>query len=241
MRSNQIATAIIWDYDGTLVDTRQKNFNVAKKIIKNITGKDSHEFPALSDIASYDAANKRATNWRDLYEKEYGLKDEKIDEAGKLWSEFQLNDETPTPVMHGIKDVLNALKQFPQGIVSQNARSSIAMALQKNGLAEYFQIIIGYEEVDLKKQKPEPDGLLMCVNELIGPRPAKVFFIGDHEVDIQCALRAREVITKNQQDIQILSIAALYGSHADQVNWKFHADFDAKVPQNIVNIVMNHT
>ena len=31
--------AVIWDYDGTLVDTGMKNLNVTRNIVKKITGK----------------------------------------------------------------------------------------------------------------------------------------------------------------------------------------------------------
>ena len=34
MKDKNNVCAVIWDYDGTLVDTKQKNFNVTKKIIK---------------------------------------------------------------------------------------------------------------------------------------------------------------------------------------------------------------
>jgi hypothetical protein len=44
--SNTNINAIIWDYDGTLVDTRQKNMNVTKKI---------HE----TDVLCVRAANRR--------------------------------------------------------------------------------------------------------------------------------------------------------------------------------------
>ena len=30
--------AVIWDFDGTLVDTRQKNFNVTRALVERIKG-----------------------------------------------------------------------------------------------------------------------------------------------------------------------------------------------------------
>jgi phosphoglycolate phosphatase-like HAD superfamily hydrolase len=36
--------AIIWDYDGTLVDTRYKNLNVTRNIIESIIETDAEEF-----------------------------------------------------------------------------------------------------------------------------------------------------------------------------------------------------
>ena len=53
MRLNSDLKAIIWDYDGTLADTRQKNLNVTRMIIKNISGRNPDEFSILEDVERY--------------------------------------------------------------------------------------------------------------------------------------------------------------------------------------------
>ncbi|MGD9326655.1 MAG: HAD family phosphatase, partial [Desulfobacterales bacterium] len=161
--SNSKIKAIIWDYDGTLVDTRHKNFNVTKNIMQSITGTDALEFPALRSLDSYRLANRRTSNWRELYRQEFNLTEKQIDEAGRLWTEYQLADDTEISFYEGIEAIICDLAEFPHGIVSQNSRSSIAENLKKKNLLQYFKHIVGYEEVDLKKQKPEPDGLLSCM------------------------------------------------------------------------------
>ena len=40
--------AIIWDYDGTLVDTHIKNLNVTRKIIEHITGKKPENIQSMN-------------------------------------------------------------------------------------------------------------------------------------------------------------------------------------------------
>ena len=54
MKSNSKIKAIIWDYDGTLVDSRIKNLNVTRKIIEKATGKKYSTFPALDNLQDFE-------------------------------------------------------------------------------------------------------------------------------------------------------------------------------------------
>ena len=147
IRNGQIR-AIIWDYDGTLVDTRLKNLNVTRKIIDNIIETGVAECSALESLDNYNSANRKASNWRELYRLEFGLTEEQIDVAGRLWTEFQLKDETDASLFDGIDQVIQALEGFPHGIVSQNSKRSITRNLAKTDLLPFFDYIVGYEEVD---------------------------------------------------------------------------------------------
>ncbi|MFQ5863861.1 MAG: HAD family hydrolase [bacterium] len=237
-RNNKIR-AIIWDYDGTLADTRQKNLNVTKKIIEKVTGTSAEKIAALQSLEKYDQAHRNATNWRELYMTVYGLSKEQTDDAGKLWAEYQLRDNTPTPFYDGIEEVLINLNWLPHGIVSQNAQTNIANVLQTRGLLDYFGYIVGYEQVDFEKQKPEPDGVLMCLEKIAELTSGFVFYIGDHEVDVKCALNANEVFRKNGLDINVVSIGASYGFKHDDSGWTIKPDYEAKTTHDIINIIQN--
>ena len=65
---NNAINAIIWDYDGTLVDTRSKNYNVTKEIVKKVTGKKPESYAVLRTLENYVQANKETNNWRILYQ-----------------------------------------------------------------------------------------------------------------------------------------------------------------------------
>lgn len=123
-------TAIVWDYDGTLVDTRLKNFRVARRIVAEVSGRPAERFAALRSIAAYEAALRRTANWRELYGRAFGFSEDETDGAGALWTGFQLEDETPVAPFDGIAETLAALAHLPHGIVSQNARTTIARALE---------------------------------------------------------------------------------------------------------------
>ena len=57
--------AVIWDFDGTLVDSSERNFRVARRIIRDALGKDETDFPFLASRRSYEETVRRRPNWRE--------------------------------------------------------------------------------------------------------------------------------------------------------------------------------
>ena len=229
--------AIIWDYDGTLVDTHIKNLNVTRKIIEYITGKKSEDLHPLKNLNNYRLATKKAKNWRTLYKNEFDLNENEIDKAGVLWSEFQLKDETEAPFYDGIINVIQTLNKYPHGIVSQNSRENIIQFLQKIKMLKYFKSILGYEEVESSKQKPEPDGLLQCISELVPLNTGTVIYIGDHETDIRCAINANKLFKENGSNLKVISIGAFYDADTNISSWKVQPDFAAEKVEDIIEII----
>ena len=230
-------TAIIWDYDGTLVDTRVKNLNVTRKIINDLTGLDANSFSVLQSQENYDAANRRRPNWRELYRKEFDFPESMIDKAGRMWTTYQLDDNTEVDFYGGIKEIISKMREYPQGIVSQNSRNNIIRYLEKCGLHSFFKVVVGYEEVDIKKQKPEPDGLLACIEELTNSGPGCICYIGDHETDVQCAGAANRILQQKKAEIDIICIGACYDSGGDLSKWRVRPDFTATTVRDIADII----
>ena len=229
--------SIIWDYDGTLVDSRQKNLNVTRKIVSQILKGDPTEIPALSSLTNYHQAHIKATNWREFYKESFGLTEEQTDDAGRMWTGYQLEDQTSIPLFDGVGEAIISLHGFPQGIVSQNSRENIIQYLMQKNLLSYFESVIGYEEVDLDKQKPNPEGLMMCIEKLTDFKPGIVIYIGDHESDVQCALNANNILRKNNPEIRIISIGAFYGFNVDTSDWSVLPDYQVKNAADIKSII----
>jgi HAD superfamily hydrolase (TIGR01549 family) len=188
-------------------------------------------------LENYNLANRKRFNWRELYHAEFNFSESQIDEAGKMWTSYQLSDDTEVDFYEGIGEVIGELARFPHGIVSQNSRSNIKRHLKNNRLLRFFKTIVGYEEVDLKKQKPEPDGLLNCIEMLSAFEPGLVCYIGDHETDVQCARRANRVLQQNKVNVKILSIGACYDPEADASTWNVRPDYEAQKVEEILDIV----
>ena len=232
--------AVIWDYDGTLVDSGAKNLVVTRAIVERITAQPARAFEALASMAGYRTALASTQNWREFYARSFLLSEEDVDRAGRLWAEYQLADTTPTPLVTGIAAVVRSLAHLPHGIVSQNAREAIAAVLDSSGLTGPFQAIIGFEEVDLRRQKPAPEGLLRCIEILTDLRPGYVFYVGDHETDAVCAARAKDVLAGQGPGVKLISVGAVYGAGPTRA-WAVEPDHFVRRPHEIVEIVAGYT
>ena len=227
--------AVIWDYDGTLVDTRQKNLDVTREIVFEVLNKNYAEFPALLNLDNYEKANARSANWKELYSREFSMNDEQTNYAGSLWTKYQLLNTTRLELYRGLPETIMELsKSYPQGIVSLNSHVNIRNSLAHNGVDNYFNAIIGYEEVDFSKQKPDPDGLLKCITRLdLQTTPGTIVYIGDHETDAHCAFNTNKILGKKR----ITSIGALYEKKQVHSNWKYQPDYIANTTDHILNVI----
>lgn len=237
MTASAALRAILWDFDGTLVDTRARNLHVNRRIIQELTGRGWEELPVLRSQASYDAAQRVATNWREFYRVNIGLDDDQIDWAGAIWSSYQLADPTPVPLVGGVAEALGRLDGLPQGIVSQNARETIESLLAVHGLGHRFECVVGYAEVAMARQKPAPDCLLLGLEKLAGIEPGRVLYIGDHLTDIRCAERANRELAGRGSELRVDSVAAMWGIGTNDPDWAAGADHRAATPHDIVELV----
>lgn len=227
--------AIIWDYDGTLVDSRHRNLSVNRGIIESLTGRRWTDFGALESIGAYDAAVSRCTNWRDFYQQEFGLRESDLESAGRLWTHGQGTDPTPVLPFEGVPEAVEALRHLPQAIVSQNDREIISSTLDGLGLARRFDPVIGFREVLPGRQKPAPDGLLECLDALDLDESATAFYVGDHPTDAMCVARARDTLRERGRNLEVFSIAVLYGGESSE-GWPVPPDYTATRPAEVVEI-----
>jgi phosphoglycolate phosphatase len=88
-----------------------------------------------------------------------------------------------------VPEVLATLRKagLPLGIVSTKYRYRIESILQRESLAQHFEIIVGGE--DVTDHKPHPASLYRALHHL-GCPPERAIYIGDHAVDAEAARRA---------------------------------------------------
>ncbi|MBO6758926.1 MAG: HAD family hydrolase [Roseibium sp.] len=233
-QANSIS-AFIWDYDGTLVDSLEKNLTITRAIIPAVTGKDPSHYDPLKDLATYERVLQSTPNWRTFYGGVLGLTAAQVEQAGGLWSNYQRADRTPTPVFSHLEAAFAALGNYRHGVVSQNARPSIMDCLGQAGLGDHFDYVVGYQDVPPDRQKPQPDGLLMCIEALTGFDPGHVFYLGDHDTDIETARNANRVLKENGASTRVVAVAVTY-SHLNARKWKSDPDFTAASPADIVTL-----
>lgn len=230
-------TAVVWDYDGTLVDTREKNLSVTRRLIDTVAPSPASDLPVLESVETYEAALLKVRSWREFYKDYLRLSEEKTDEAGLLWASYQQSDTTPVRVFDGVPRVLGGLRQVPQGIFSLNSRGNIREALEATDLSTYFGSIVGYEEVPFARQKPEPDGLVLCLEELTSLAPGVVLLVGDHEMDLLSASKANDYFEAEGIDIRVLSVGVNFRTQQHSSSWPVAPDFEATRPEEILAVV----
>ncbi|NOR87209.1 MAG: HAD hydrolase-like protein, partial [Bacteroidales bacterium] len=103
--------AILWDYDGTLVNSVPKNIDITKQILSIVAPRlTGEQLPKhLQTEKDYHIANHQSKNWQDLYINFYGMTESEMLEAGSLWTEHQLKNSTPVELFSEIKETINQI------------------------------------------------------------------------------------------------------------------------------------
>lgn len=231
-------SAILWDYDGTIIDSTRKNMVVTLEVLKHFISDINNNIPSeLTSIEKYQEANYKYKNWKDFYKNCYGLSDEEVNEAGKLWSPCQLADDTIPDMFSEVNEVIKSFGDIKQGICSQNCSKNIEKTLKIFELSKYFQSIIGYQDVSYDEQKPNPSGFIKCVENLkISINNSTMIYIGDHQEDTIFGKNAEEYYRGKGYNVKVICIAASYSGHSTD-NWIVKPDFIAYSTTDIINII----
>lgn len=164
--------AVVWDYDGTLVDTRAADEAAVAALV-------THE-PALAGGVPR------------FWETEGRPITERLELAwpGRGHDLVARFDEGDLPgVFPGVRRVLSALRRRGLGlaVVSSRRCEPLRRGLLVTRLHDCFAAIIGLESVTVCK--PDPEGLHLALSAL-GVSPARAVYVGDRDSDLEAAGRA---------------------------------------------------
>lgn len=174
--------AILFDFDYTLADSCQgvfdcvnfalKEMSLAEKsfpeISKTIGLSLSETFLQLTGIPDPAKANSFARKF--------------VERADQIMAE-------KTKLFDGVRPVMEVLRrhQIKTGIVSTKFRYRITDILERQACGDYFDVIVGGE--DVSTVKPDPEGLNLALGTL-GVRREQSLYIGDSVTDAETAKRA---------------------------------------------------
>ena len=230
--------AVLWDYDGTLADSFEKNYTVTLDVLrKGVPRLYKNLPPALESKETFTKAVTEYEDWRRLYIDCYGMTAEETERAGFLWSVCQRECNMTAPLYDGVDILLSAFSSRKQGIVSQNSSDEIRKVLDSNGLDGYVKYICGYKDVPQFSPKPSPVPFLKCAELLkINPKKDKVVYIGDHEEDVLFCENIRSYYEEQGVSIKIISVAVSYsGSRPD--TWLHKPDYCANSIQELRSVL----
>ena len=178
--------AIIWDLDGTLIHFKIDYLRARKeaiRILKKYGGPKN-----ILTVRSSILENIKLS--RDFFEKE-GFPKRKVkkiiaevdNEIIKIEREAAVNATT----INGIDQVLEfaRIKNLKQAIFTFNTRKNAEISLKKASILQYFNIIVGRDNVT--NLKPHPDHLIYICKQL-NAKPQEILVIGDTDRDIEAAI-----------------------------------------------------
>ncbi|WP_432710894.1 HAD family hydrolase [Pedobacter sp.] len=153
--------AILFDLDGTLVDSELFHFECWNEILK-----ESEVRLTYSDWLNAYAGIPLAQNASTLIKK-YALNttlDELIRRREIL--SIQRMMDTEVPLMYYTKEILDYFSQMPltMALVTGSNKDEVNTLFKKNGLNKYFEIIVTNN--DVKQPKPNPECYNLCRTQL---------------------------------------------------------------------------
>lgn len=208
--------AVIFDYDGVLMDSLGLVYKCYEEITKEFDNEILKKLSGKFDIADID--------WRVTLKNAGITKPEDVQRVVEIfWKTWKENEHMLKPIA-GIKPVLEELsKKYKLGIASNNWEKSIKESLERFGILHYFKSIAGGER---NLFKPEPGLLIECMKEL-GVKPEESVYIGDMDGDI---IAARSAGCKK-------AIAVTFGFHSHEKLLKQKPDIIVHKPEELLEAV----
>jgi beta-phosphoglucomutase len=176
--------AVIFDMDGVLVDS----FEAHRKAFDLVMSRHYGFHVNAEEFISYFGTNPKDIA-RGLL-KTHGIPNgdiEKLTEEKKV--AFRQFIKEGVKVLPGVKALLEKLKQdgTPIAVASTPAKESVLLTLETAGLRQYFNVIVGLDDVRLGK--PAPDIYLKAA-EILGIKPKDCWVVEDSLSGIQAGKAA---------------------------------------------------
>ena len=177
-------SAVLWDIDGTLVNSADLAWSNTNLVLKQ------NGFKEVSED-EYREATRLTTPKRLAF---HATKDVEADIGVKLAEEFdqhyvQLVSPATVPLFSGLQTLLEDLAKegVVLGALSNACGAYVRAVLATHGWAETFRTKLGADEVP--EAKPAPGGLLKCC-EFLALRPDHCVYVGDSPGDGKAAKAA---------------------------------------------------
>lgn len=169
--------AVLYDIDGTLLNTVNMNMYPLLRIIQEELGQERK----LEDVVKYMAYPGMKTV------EELGVRDPQA--VYQRWVRYVNEYEEGATPYPGVVETLKALRArgVRQAVVSSKKQAQYQIDMVGNGLEVYMETAV--LEEDTPRHKPYPDPLLECLKRM-GLQPHQVLYVGDTPSDSLAAQAA---------------------------------------------------
>ncbi|WP_088072692.1 HAD family hydrolase [Gottfriedia luciferensis] len=206
-----MVSSIIFDIDGTILDTEQVVLKALQKVLREELKKEYelNELRFALGIPGKETLKK--------------LNVPNIDVVHPIWSKAEIDFLHEVTLFEEIEEVIKelSLSRLKLGIVTSKTKKDLKEGFDPFGLRSYFEHIIC--ACDTVKHKPNPDPLLACLEKL-NVQNDEAIYIGDSIYDMQCAKSAG-----------VKFALALWGAKTSEGFEE--ADYLLKKPMDLLNLI----
>lgn len=177
MNDHRRITTLLFDWDGTLVDSAHLGLVAFEKTFDELGVPFAH--------AVYEATY--SPNWYATYEA-LGLPKDHWQAADELW--IRHYGEQSAPLIEAVGETLLSLrdKGYQLAIVTSGSRSRVSREVEQSALRDAFAVIICNE--DIVNKKPHPEGLELAMRGL-NVASSQCAYVGDAPEDIEMGRRGQ--------------------------------------------------
>lgn len=174
-------SAIIFDLDGTLIDSKEDIIASANFAIQSIGKKPVKVAEGIQHVG-------RGANY--LLEKLLpGEPSEVVKNCHHIFLEYyEQNPVIYTKVYEGVPGTLEILKKLPMFVVTNKNEKVATIILKKLNLDKYFKKIIGGDTYPHLKPNPFAIEQIVKTYQL---KPHELLMVGDTDIDIQFGINAK--------------------------------------------------
>jgi beta-phosphoglucomutase len=218
--------AVIWDVDGTLIDTAELHFAAWVAL----AGELGLPFTRADFAATFGRRNPEIIHT--LFGSQYT--DREVDDLGQRKEDlYRAAASKGVELLPGVAALLEGLQQagFLQAIGSSAPRANLDLILRLTKTSQYFQTIVSME--DTQRGKPDPQVFQVAAQRL-GVAPARCLVLEDAVAGVQAAraggmkciavrfvghhpeaaLKAAgaDLVVRNLEEVSASTVAQLLGS-----------------------------
>jgi HAD superfamily hydrolase (TIGR01549 family) len=202
---------LIFDLDGTLIDTKEEIFETFNQAFNNLGLK-----------LDRDKLDKYVgLPLEELLEALLGRYDKRVEE--EIRSIYYSERPRKIRVFPGMEEIIKS-NGFKKAILTSKRKRAAFYDLSYLGIQDYFHIVIGAD--DLNRKKPDGEGIKKIMSLADCVDVEKVYMIGDTEMDILAAKNAG-----------VKSVAVTWGFRDEDFLKNYEPDYIMHTPQELKRFI----
>ena len=180
--------AVIFDLDGTLINSTIHFVEMKRQIIKHLETLGVTPGLLTDTMLNFEITG---TAMQDMQQKGFTQQqiEKAFNEVSEIMNAFELKSLREAKPISGVPETLKILKSrgLKLGVMTRGCHEYAEKILDKFELADFFDAVVARD--DVARPKPDPEHAFHMLR-LLGASSREVLYVGDHWSDAECASRA---------------------------------------------------